>query len=199
MNKQYISYGLIGAVAGLVLGFLVANWTSTSAGTGPQANSNAPASASVNSSSQPGGLPPNHPPLNSGEVIPAGPLPAGAEAAAKTGVAPAASEEVTELPSLDPLPASSKEERTEQKYKNIQVLKGLPAERLESIMFAFKSALGVECTHCHVKDHFDKDDKAAKQLARKMITMTRNANAQLGGAARVTCYTCHRGQTRPPQ
>jgi photosynthetic reaction center cytochrome c subunit len=65
-------------------------------------------------------------------------------------------------------------------------------------MFAFKSALGVECTHCHVKDHFDKDDKATKQMARKMITLTRNANAQLGGAARVTCYTCHRGQARPP-
>jgi hypothetical protein len=36
-------------------------------------------------------------------------------------------------------------------------------------------------------------------MARKMIGITRDANAKLGGAARVSCFTCHRGQPRPPQ
>jgi hypothetical protein len=100
------------------------------------------------------------------------------------------------LPSLEPLPASSKEERAEKKYKNIQLFKGLPADRIESIMFAFKDSLGVECTYCHVKDQFEKDDKTAKQTARKMISLVRDANAKLG-SPRVSCFTCHRGQPRP--
>ena len=66
------------------------------------------------------------------------------------------------------------------------------------IMFAFKSSLGVDCTYCHIKDQFEKDDKSTKQMARKMITIVRDANAKLG-AARVNCFTCHRGQPRPPQ
>jgi hypothetical protein len=104
-----------------------------------------------------------------------------------------------ELPSLDPLPATSKEERAEQKYKNIQLLRGIPSERLLKVMFAFKSSLGVDCTYCHIKDQFEKDDKPQKQTARKMIQLVRDTNAKLGGPARVTCFTCHRGQTRPAQ
>ena len=102
-----------------------------------------------------------------------------------------------ELPSLDPLPASSKEERAEQKFKNIQSFKGLPAERVISIMSAFKASLGVECTYCHLKDQFEKDDKPTKQTARKMIALVRDINTKLGASTRVTCFTCHRGQTRP--
>jgi hypothetical protein len=136
--------------------------------------------------------------------VQAGPLPAGTENAPvspnpSSPTSPASGdEEVSELPSLDPLPASSREKRAEQEFKNIQMLRGLPAERVTKVMFAFKNSLGVDCTYCHVKDHFEKDDKAAKQVARKMIALTRDANAKLGGAGRVTCFTCHRGQARPP-
>jgi hypothetical protein len=77
------------------------------------------------------------------------------------------------------------------------MLRGLPSDRLMSVMFAFKASLGVDCTYCHIKDQFEKDDKPTKQMARKMITLVRDTNAKLGGAARVTCFTCHRGQTRP--
>jgi hypothetical protein len=94
--------------------------------------------------------------------------------------------------------STGKEERTEQKYKNIQALKGLPADRLTKIMFAFKDSLGVDCTYCHIKDQFEKDDKPTKQMARKMIGIVRDSNAKLG-SARVSCFTCHRGQARPPQ
>jgi hypothetical protein len=198
MNKDSFVYAIIGIAAGLVLGFYSANWFGPKSTAGAQsANSGEPRSTSVNSSAaasnQP--LPPNHPPIDSGQTIPAPPLPEGGGPASPA--ASAGGSEVAQLPSLDPLPASSREERAEQKYKNIQMLKGLPSDRLMSVMFAFKASLGVDCTYCHIKDQFEKDDKPPKQVARKMITLVRDTNSKLGGAARVTCFTCHRGQTRP--
>lgn len=203
MNKEYISYGIIGVVAGLILGFIVANSVNPgSSGAASQAaNSGDSKAASVNSSNTGQALPPGHPPIDSGQTIPAPPLPAGTPGASDAASAPAAAqaEATGELPSLDPLPAGSKEERAEQKYKNIQLLRGIPSERLMKVMFAFKSSLGVDCTYCHIKDQFEKDDKPTKQTARKMIQLVRDTNAKLGSAGRVTCFTCHRGQTRPAQ
>jgi hypothetical protein len=205
MNKEYISYGIIGLVAGLVLGFIVANWASP-AGGGSQpaaAAGNESKEASVNSSNSGQALPPGHPPIDSGQTIPAPPLPEGSPgasdstSASPTAPASGSTSAPAELPSLDPLPASSKEERAEQKYKNIQLLKGIPSERLMKVMFAFKSSLGVDCTYCHIKDQFEKDDKPTKQTARKMIQLVRDTNAKLGTTTRVTCFTCHRGSTRP--
>ena len=201
MKKEYVSYALIGIVSGLVLGFIVGNLASPTGGSAvPQAASNPEKQASVNSSNTGQALPPGHPPLDSGETIPAPPLPAGSPGAsgAATPSPSAPQGETTELPSLDPLPPGSKEERAEQKYKNIQLLRGIPSERLTKIMFSFKSALGVDCTYCHIKDHFEKDDKPQKQTARKMIQLVRDTKAKLGTTtSRVTCFTCHRGQTRP--
>lgn len=198
MKKEYFSYGLIGILAGVVLGFIVGNFASPTTGAAPQAAAETQSKpASVNSSNSGQALPPGHPPLDSGQTIPAPPLPEGSAAAAGATAAPAQPDESTELPSLDPLPASSKEERAEQKYKNIQLLRGIPSERLTKIMFSFKASLGVDCTYCHIKDQFEKDDKAAKQVARKMIQLVRDTNTKLGSMTRVTCFTCHRGQTRP--
>ncbi|MEK6320179.1 MAG: c-type cytochrome [Acidobacteriota bacterium] len=201
MKKEYVSYGLIGIVAGLVLGFIVGNWTTTSGGSAaPQAATGPEKQASVNSSNSGQSLPPGHPPVDSGQTIPAPPLPAGTLGAseAPSPSPAAATEAVAELPSLDPLPPGNKEERAEQKYKNIQLLRGIPSERLTKIMFSFKSSLGVDCTYCHIKDQFEKDDKPQKQTARKMIQLVRDTNAKLGTTtSRVTCFTCHRGQTRP--
>jgi photosynthetic reaction center cytochrome c subunit len=197
MIKDYIFYGIGGIVLGLVLGFYSANWFGSKPIPGALAASTGEKSTSVNSPG-PGvpnsELPPNHPPVDTGQTIPAPPLPAGATASSPPATA---GSDDTQLPSLDPLPASSREERAEQKYKNIQMLRGLPSDRLMSVMFAFKASLGVDCTHCHIKDQFEKDDKPPKQVARKMITLVRETNGKLGGAARVTCFTCHRGQTRP--
>jgi hypothetical protein len=156
--------------------------------------------ASVNSPGPSKQLPPNHPAITPGQTVPAGPLPEGTADSSVAEESPAGSSATAavSLPSLDPLPAGSKDERTEQKYKNIQILKGLPADRLTKIMFAFKGSLGVECTFCHVKDHFENDDKPEKQTARKMIAMVKEDNNRIG-AGKVSCYTCHRGQQRPPQ
>ena len=196
MNKDDLVFSIIGIGAGLVIGFLLGNWTWKPPSNAPQQTaSSAPAQQSVNSGGSNTQLPANHPPVDPSKPVQAGPLSPGQMAASPNPPAG----ETAELPSLEPLPASSKEERAEQKYKNIQLLKGIPAERLTSIMFAFKASLGVECTYCHVPDQFEKDDKPMKQMARKMISMMSDINAKVGGSARVTCNTCHRGQTRPAQ
>src|SRR5215510_15055941 len=93
-------------------------------------------------------------------------------------------------------PAQPEDKPAEQVYKNIQVMKGMPASRLMSAMSRLTQSLGVDCSHCHVPDALDKDDKPAKQTARKMFELVRTINATLG-ANRVTCYTCHRGQPQP--
>jgi photosynthetic reaction center cytochrome c subunit len=198
MKKEYISYAVVGIAVGLVLGFLVANFTYRPAtGAQPSAAGANAGSASVNSGGPNSDLPPGHPPLDSAPTS-APPLPAESSADETASSASPSPSSSVELPSLDPLPAASKEERAEHKYKNIQLLKGLPSDRLMPIMFAFKSSLGVDCTYCHIKDQFEKDDKSTKQMARKMITLVRDANAKLA-SARVSCFTCHRGQPRPPQ
>jgi hypothetical protein len=86
----------------------------------------------------------------------------------------------------------------EQQYKNIKVLTGTPANQLNLAMHGISGALGVDCVHCHIWEQFDKDVKPTKEVARQMIKMVRELNqAYFGGAQVITCYTCHRGSTRP--
>ena len=87
---------------------------------------------------------------------------------------------------------------TEQQFKNIKVLTGMPANQLNLTMHLISGSLGVECVHCHVWDQWDKDVKPAKAVARRMMTMVQEMNKNFfGGAQVVTCYTCHRGSARP--
>ena len=86
----------------------------------------------------------------------------------------------------------------EQQFKNIQVLKGFPANQLVQSMHVIESSLGVNCEYCHVPQMFDKDDLKTKQTARKMISMVLDINKNtFGGQQVVTCYTCHRGSPQP--
>jgi hypothetical protein len=86
----------------------------------------------------------------------------------------------------------------EAAYKNIQTLKGLPAGRLMLVMQMFSKSLGVDCTHCHVEGAFEKDDKPAKQTARKMLHMVGSISREIyKGPTSVNCYTCHKGQVEP--
>jgi photosynthetic reaction center cytochrome c subunit len=88
--------------------------------------------------------------------------------------------------------------KTEEVFKNIQVLKGLPPEQLVPAMEFISSSLGVECSFCHVEDHFDKDDKKPKQTARAMMRMMLALNKNsFEGLREVTCYSCHRGERDP--
>ncbi len=84
-----------------------------------------------------------------------------------------------------------------QVYKNIQVLKEMPASQLDSVMAFFTGSLGVRCNYCHVNP-FEKDDKPQKQTARKMIQMVFALNKEnFSGQTAVSCNTCHRGQPQP--
>jgi photosynthetic reaction center cytochrome c subunit len=86
----------------------------------------------------------------------------------------------------------------EQVFKNVQTLKGIPADQFIPTMQFIAASLGVECDFCHVQGAFEKDDKKPKQIARKMIEMMYAINADNFDRHRqVTCNSCHRGNARP--
>jgi len=86
----------------------------------------------------------------------------------------------------------------EQAYKNIKVLKDIPADQLIPSMQFISASLGVECEFCHVEHAFEKDDKKPKQTARQMMEMMFAINKQnFDSHKEVTCYSCHRGQAHP--
>ncbi len=74
-----------------------------------------------------------------------------------------------------------------------------------SIMHDFRDALNVDCGFCHGGGvGFEKDLNPRKDIARKMIQMVRQINANFPGTGvyplgdqKVTCYTCHRGDPHP--
>ena len=95
----------------------------------------------------------------------------------------------------------------ESVFKNIKVMKGIPAGRFLNIMNkGFGNSLGVGCGHCHVMGgKWDSDDKKNKQVARDMWNMTQTINNDLLAKIPnldednrfVNCTTCHRGDTTP--
>lgn len=102
--------------------------------------------------------------------------------------------------------AGQEEKPAEQVFKNIQLLKGVPAGRLLRIMeMGYARSLGVNCTHCHVPGAWEKDDKPTKQIARDMAAMMAAINNQhlkqiknlKSENPTINCTTCHRGQTKP--
>ncbi len=102
--------------------------------------------------------------------------------------------------------AGKENQPSEQVFKNIQIFKGVPAARLLRIMeLGYSRSLGVNCTHCHVIDQWDKDDKPTKPIAREMAKMVQTINNDLlkniknlkGPNPIVNCTTCHRGQIKP--
>jgi hypothetical protein len=95
-------------------------------------------------------------------------------------------------------PEDTSSQPAEKQFRNIQVLKGIPASQLTVTMAGFTRALGVTCAHCHVSGQFELDTLPTKQVARKMLTMTNQMNAEnFSAAAPVTCWTCHRGALTP--
>jgi len=88
--------------------------------------------------------------------------------------------------------------KAEEQFKNIQVLKGVPADELIPAMQFITASLGVACEVCHVQGAFEKDDKKPKQTARKMMEMMFAINKDnFEGHREVTCNSCHRGSPEP--
>jgi len=96
-------------------------------------------------------------------------------------------------------------------HKNLKILpRDMPKAELLGTMKFFAQSLGVRCTHCHVGEEgkplstfdFASDAKNHKDTARGMLRMADRLNSELPGItglpdARVTCFTCHRGSTKP--
>jgi photosynthetic reaction center cytochrome c subunit len=97
-----------------------------------------------------------------------------------------------------PTTGTATSKMAEQVYKNIQVLKGVPADQLIPAMQFITASLGVQCDFCHQESAFEKDDKETKQTARKMMHMMFGINKDnFDGHQEVTCYACHRGEHKP--
>jgi hypothetical protein len=91
----------------------------------------------------------------------------------------------------------------EQVFKNIQVMRGVPADEFMASMGYMSNALAVNCTYCHLGeggggwDAYAKDNEA-KQTARRMFVMMNAINrTNFGGRQVVTCISCHNGGLRP--
>ena len=77
----------------------------------------------------------------------------------------------------------------------------------DELTAAGHQALGVTCNTCHVRGNFASEEKPIKLKARQMLEMTRALNKQYfpdhkpkegeSVLGRVTCYTCHKGETAP--
>ena len=86
----------------------------------------------------------------------------------------------------------------EQRFKNIQIFRDIPAVQLEPTMAFISGSLGVRCNYCHVPGQFEKDDKPTKLAARRMIRMVFDLNkGSFNGHGAVSCFTCHRGKPAP--
>jgi photosynthetic reaction center cytochrome c subunit len=101
-----------------------------------------------------------------------------------------------------PAQATTTLKLAEEQFKNIKVLKGIPAEQVIPAMQFMTASLGVECEYCHVRQGkemaFDKDEKKPKVAARKMIQMMFAINKDnFEGKREVTCFSCHRGAADP--
>jgi hypothetical protein len=111
------------------------------------------------------------------------------------GIVATAAKAGSGAPQASPAPAPKK---AEEQFKNIQTLKGIPADQLIPAMQFITAPLGVECDFCHVQGAFEKDDKKPKQTARKMMEMMFTINQEnFEGHREVTCYSCHRGSPEP--
>jgi hypothetical protein len=91
---------------------------------------------------------------------------------------------------------------SDQVFKNVQVMKGIPVDQFMATMGFFSASLGMSCEDCHMAD--DRNwagfaaDNARKRRARQMIQMMQKINAEnFGGRQMVTCYSCHRGADAP--
>lgn len=92
---------------------------------------------------------------------------------------------------------------SDQFFKNVQVLKGLPVDEFLDTMGMFSAATGLNCTDCHVDESGGSweryaDDNQLKVTTRVMVAMMTAINKQyFGGRQGVTCYSCHNGNRRP--
>jgi photosynthetic reaction center cytochrome c subunit len=102
--------------------------------------------------------------------------------------------------------APARQLMSEQAFKNVTVLKGIPVDEFMNTMGFISAATNYNCIDCHVEAKVEGDwstyaqDTPRKQTARKMILMVQEINkTNFSGARVVTCYTCHRNLQGAPK
>jgi hypothetical protein len=95
---------------------------------------------------------------------------------------------------------------SEQAFKNVTVLKGIPVDEFMDTMGFISASTNYNCTDCHVEPKVEGDwsvyaeETPRKATARRMILMVQSINkTNFGGARVVTCYTCHRNVQGAPK
>lgn len=94
--------------------------------------------------------------------------------------------------------------RAKDIYKNVQVLGDLSVGAFTRHMLSITQWVApIEgCAYCHNVENLADDSKYQKVVARRMIQMTQQINADWKphvAATGVTCYTCHRGNHIPSE
>lgn len=95
---------------------------------------------------------------------------------------------------------------SEQAFKNVTVLKGIPVDEFMDTMGFIAASTNYNCTDCHVEPKVEGDwsvyalETPRKAITRRMIQMVESINkTNFGGARMVTCYTCHRNVQGAPK
>ena len=100
-------------------------------------------------------------------------------------------------------PPQTKGLLSEQAFKNINSLKGIPVDEFMSTMGFFSASLAENCLYCHVLESAGDwskfaEDNDHKVTARRMIAMVGAINKNFfNGRREITCYSCHRGGQKP--
>jgi photosynthetic reaction center cytochrome c subunit len=101
-----------------------------------------------------------------------------------------------------PQAAPAAQGTSDQVFKNVRVLKGIPVDDFMGTMGVMSAALGFDCSECHIGAGTEKVDWAAdtakKGTARRMVLMMAAINRDnFGGQQMVTCWSCHHGRDHP--
>jgi photosynthetic reaction center cytochrome c subunit len=113
----------------------------------------------------------------------------------------AAQAPLNQIPPILP-PADAGGEKASEAYDNVRVLKNLSAGQLTRLMVSMTTWVAPVqgCSYCHNLDNMALDTNYQKVVARRMLQMTQNINANWQNHVKttgVTCYTCHRGKPVP--
>jgi photosynthetic reaction center cytochrome c subunit len=102
--------------------------------------------------------------------------------------------------------APAKQLMSEQAFKNVTVLKGIPVDEFMDTMGFIAASTNYNCIDCHTEPKVEgdwsvfADETPRKAIARRMILMVQSINkTNFGGARVVTCYTCHRNVQGAPK
>ena len=92
--------------------------------------------------------------------------------------------------------STQKPQMSEEAFKNVQLLKGIPVDEFMGAMGLFSAATSMCCLECHAPDYAA--DTPRKITTRKMIQMVNTINrTNFSGRKVVSCWTCHRQSDRP--